>query len=184
MGLDMYLEKHTYVKNWDYMGDDQRHKITVKRAGKPRAGIRPDRISKIVEEVAYWRKANAIHTWFVKNVQDGKDDCGTYYVSAEKLLALKTACDKVLAASKLRKGKVKNGYVAKRGGPFEPVIEDGEVIADPQIAETVLPTASGFFFGSVDYDEHYRRDIEDTSAMIGKLMAEEGDSDFYYHSSW
>ena len=29
------------------------------------------------EEVGYWRKANAIHGWFVRNVQNGKDDCGT-----------------------------------------------------------------------------------------------------------
>ncbi len=29
----------------------------------------------IQEEVAYWRKANAIHKWFVENVQDGQDDC-------------------------------------------------------------------------------------------------------------
>ena len=27
------------------------------------------------EEVAYWRKANQIHHWFVENVQDGEDDC-------------------------------------------------------------------------------------------------------------
>lgn len=27
------------------------------------------------EEVAYWRKANQIHRWFVQNVQDGADDC-------------------------------------------------------------------------------------------------------------
>lgn len=31
--------------------------------------------SHIAEEVAYWRKANAIHQWFVDNVQDGEDDC-------------------------------------------------------------------------------------------------------------
>ena len=27
------------------------------------------------EEVAYWRKANMIHKWFVERVQDGEDDC-------------------------------------------------------------------------------------------------------------
>lgn len=27
------------------------------------------------QEVAYWRKANAVHRWFVNNVQGGVDDC-------------------------------------------------------------------------------------------------------------
>lgn len=26
-------------------------------------------------EVAYWRKFNALHNWFVKNIQDGVDEC-------------------------------------------------------------------------------------------------------------
>ena len=34
--------------------------------------------SPIYEEIAYWRKENAIHKWFVKNVQDGEDDCGVH----------------------------------------------------------------------------------------------------------
>lgn len=27
------------------------------------------------EQVGYWRKANAIHNWFVEYIQDGEDDC-------------------------------------------------------------------------------------------------------------
>ena len=30
---------------------------------------------RIMEMVGYWRKQNAIHNWFVENVQDGIDDC-------------------------------------------------------------------------------------------------------------
>ena len=41
-------------------------------------------------EIGYWRKANQIHKWFVKNVQDGKDDCDTYSVSEEQLQELLT----------------------------------------------------------------------------------------------
>ena len=26
-------------------------------------------------EIAYWRKFNALHGWFVKNLQDGVDEC-------------------------------------------------------------------------------------------------------------
>ncbi len=183
MGLDMYLEKRTYVKNWDHMKDDARHQITVKRGGADRPDIKSERISYITEQVAYWRKANAIHKWFVQNVQEGVDDCGTYYVGKSDLEALKNACDKVLAASRLRAGKVNNGYIYDKDGK-RPIVEDGEVIEDPQIAETVLPTAAGFFFGSTDYDEHYYGDIEETSKVLGELLAKPNEGDYYYHASW
>lgn len=39
----------------------------------------------IIEQVGYWRKANAIHKWFVDNIQDGEDDCGYYEVAPEYL---------------------------------------------------------------------------------------------------
>jgi hypothetical protein len=39
-------------------------------------------------ELAYWRKFNALHAWFVRNVQDDVDDCGGYVVSQTKLSEL------------------------------------------------------------------------------------------------
>jgi hypothetical protein len=36
----------------------------------------------------YWRKANAIHQWFVANVQNEEDDCGVYEVSHDQLKRL------------------------------------------------------------------------------------------------
>lgn len=49
------------------------------------------------EEVAYWRKANAVHKWFVDNVQDGIDDCQRHRpVTKDDLLKLKELCDEVL----------------------------------------------------------------------------------------
>lgn len=38
--------------------------------------------------VGYWRKFNALHAWFVENVQKGEDNCGQYIVKEEKLLKL------------------------------------------------------------------------------------------------
>ena len=42
--------------------------------------------------VAYWRKVNSVHGWFVNNVQQGEDNCGEYYVSHEKLKELANTC--------------------------------------------------------------------------------------------
>jgi hypothetical protein len=47
-------------------------------------------------KVGYWRKANAIHQWFVDNCQDGRDDCREYYVTREQLEELRKFCQMVL----------------------------------------------------------------------------------------
>lgn len=96
MGLDMYLNKKTYVKRWSHEDKDKRHTVTVKVGGKSRKDIKPKRISEITEEVMYWRKSNHIHRWFVDNVQDGNDDCGDYYVDREQLEELVRVCEEVV----------------------------------------------------------------------------------------
>ena len=94
MGLDMYLSKRTYVKNWDHQPN--KHKVTVKLNNKIRKGIKSDRISEITEDVMYWRKANHIHAWFVDNCQDGKDTCESFWVSKQHLEELASLCEEVL----------------------------------------------------------------------------------------
>lgn len=92
----MYLSKRTYVKNWEHNGPDRQNKITVKTGDKYNASIKTNRISDIIEEVMYWRKANAIHAWFVENVQEGVDDCKEYWVGVDKLKELIDLCSKVV----------------------------------------------------------------------------------------
>ena len=185
----MYLSKRTYVKNWEHMKPSELHEITVKQGNLVRKDIRPERISNIVEEIMYWRKANAIHAWFVKNVQDGEDDCGDYYVSTEKLTELRDLCVKVVKASELVAGKTKNGrsYDAQHPKGIDGV-EEGKVIKDPTVARELLPPQEGFFFGNTDFDEWYFEDIERTADELTKVLAEpEGKGyggSFYYHSSW
>lgn len=93
MGLDMYLTRSTYVKNWDHMTDEEKTVMTI--SGSRTKHIKPERVSEIVESLAYWRKANHIHKWFVDNVQDGEDDCKEYYVSREQLTQLLDLCKRV-----------------------------------------------------------------------------------------
>lgn len=54
------------------------------------------KVSYIIEDAAYWRKANAIHQWFVEHVQDGVDDCKEYFVSDDDLINLLKTVDTVL----------------------------------------------------------------------------------------
>ena len=66
MGLDMYLHRKGKSKDKEY------------------------------KEVGYWRKANAIHGWIVRNVQGGVDDCGQYEFPVEKMVELYFLCKRVL----------------------------------------------------------------------------------------
>jgi len=50
---------------------------------------------KTVDEVAYWRKANAIHDWFIKNA-GVEDNCKPIQVSMSDIVALRDVCQKVI----------------------------------------------------------------------------------------
>jgi hypothetical protein len=181
MGLDMYLTKKYYVKNYDFMKPEDKHIITILKGGKP-TSIPTDKITYIETDAMYWRKANAIHKWFVDNVQDGNDDCGDYYVSREKLEELLNICKKVIANSTLVKSKIVNGYRVTEHGET-PILEDGESIEDPTEAQELLPTTDGFFFGGTDYDQYYYNDIKRTIDGLTEVLNDD-DGEFYYHSSW
>ena len=182
MGLDMYLHRKTYVKNWQHMKPEELHEITIKKGGKVRKDIKKERICEIVEEVGYWRKANAIHNWMVQNIQNDIDNCGDYYLSEEKMKELLETIEEILSKSKLVEGKVTNGYQFTKGGGKEPILEDGRFIANSSVADDLLPATGGFFFGSTDYDEYYIDTLKYTKNVLEKALEEEGE--YYYSSSW
>ena len=91
MGLDMYLDKRTYVKQWDHIDEAKQYKVEVTRGGEP-TNIDPKKVKYIIEEAGYWRKANAIHKWFVDNIQDGVDDCRDAYAERGDLQTLLDLC--------------------------------------------------------------------------------------------
>lgn len=86
MGLDMYLS----AKKYFYTDDD-----TAKAVAKV-VGTGDFQVQEVSVRAMYWRKANAIHGWFVRNCQDDVDDCQEYYVSHEKLEKLRDICQAVL----------------------------------------------------------------------------------------
>lgn len=161
MGLDMYLRANQYISRNDW---------TRSPSGELQDQINP-LFNEIVERLemkdvidntgfagisvdlpmGYWRKANQIHNWFVENVQDGEDDCNSYYVTREQLEQLKATCI--------------------------------EVLAHKSLAEDLLPTGAGFFFGSTTYDEYYYGDLQETIEIINRCLKTKFDS-FEYQSSW
>jgi len=88
MGLDMYLRARRYLSYDDNRRNSLRHEFQV-----------PDdwETNEVSFEVGYWRKANAIHKWFVDNIQSGNDNCGEYYLSKVDLQSLRDLCMQVKA---------------------------------------------------------------------------------------
>ena len=91
----MYLYKRTYVQNWEHNPPEQQHQIEVKKNGVVRNDIKPNRICYITEQVAYWRKFNALHGWFVNECGGGIDECQNINVDEDKLVELLETLKKV-----------------------------------------------------------------------------------------
>jgi hypothetical protein len=174
MGLDMYLSKRTYV--WS----EDRDKLRIEGLAAP---VDPTKVKYILEDAGYWRKANAIHRWFVEQVQDGNDDCGVYMVSREQLAELLATVERVLEASDLVDGEVTTGY-RYRDGKEEPIVQQGKVIKDATMARELLPTQAGFFFGGTAYGQGYVDDLQETRRILTEALADPDAEEFEYGSSW
>lgn len=144
MGLDMYLKAR--VSTWN-MGEEAAEALN---ALKPFLHNRE--IMQVVIEVAYWRKFNALHKWFVDHVQGGKDECEPHEVSEVQLREL---------LDLLRR------------------------VRDTEDA-SLLPPASGFFFGSTEVDEWYWQDVNETIHILEEVLQWEGLQfmSLTYCSSW
>ena len=107
MGLDMYLKGKRYISNHFNEGDGERAEA-IQKLFPELDGVKGrwgdvSCVQEVQIDIGYWRKANAVHDWFVTNVQGGEDECKPHHVSREDLTALKEACEQVLANKKLAK---------------------------------------------------------------------------------
>ena len=206
MGLDMYLKKGIKIPkkkgSQEFKSYDELRKINDLIANEENEEIielYKDYVfdcgdylhwKSLTKEVVYWRKANAIHKWFVDNVQDCNDDCCYYEVTKEKLTELRDKCAEVMSIIELEDGKVSNGYGFKKNenGELERVEywEDGKVVKNPNIVAQILPTQSGFFYGCTDYNQWYYEEIKRTLAELNKVLKETDFEKEYleYTSSW
>lgn len=98
----MYLEasKHIPKVDWAHTSRDKmavNPQFALVATATKMDNVATDIYGATIEVVcAYWRKANAIHGWFVKNVQKGVDDCDNYDVGIDQLKELKALCQKTL----------------------------------------------------------------------------------------
>jgi hypothetical protein len=148
MGLDMFLT-------------GRREQFYTEKEKDPSTGYRVESRSTNLA-LLFWRKANAIHHWFVDYVQGGVDNCREYRVQPKDLECLRGICRNILR-QKTR---------AKR----------------LQEAEKALPTQTGFVFGDTGYDSYYFDALRYTVKEINKVLkldeVKNGKLVLYYQSSW
>jgi len=154
MGLDMYLTASNFF--WTHEENEsikEAREIIAKTLGLKDAS----EVQSVKLNLAYWRKVNWIHDWFVENVQNGQDDCGEYYVTRDLLEDLKNLCDEIIASR------------------------------DKNKAMELLPPVQGFFFGNDTVeDNYYWQSLKYTSEMIADILSRPqlANFDFHYSSSW
>ena len=177
MGLDMYLSyrrnldgipetiqvamrKQAFIDTWPhlakyYIKDNKLDAVINEdiEAGKP-----------YEEELMYWRKANAIHKFFVDNAAHGVDDCEPVQVTIDALKDLVDRCETILQGE----------------------VDDNGALVDPKTAMELLPSQSGFFFGSTDYDDWYIEDLKETVKALKPIVehAELYTDPIIYEASW
>lgn len=201
MGLDMYLkrgkkiprksnrqlvdlaDKYSWVKEENLDKVPTNIKEYLQRQESEWFGVHYD----LTIEVGYWRKANAIHGWFVEHIQNGVDECNTYIVPKVALEALLADCKRVLENSKLitvGTEVIKQFDTEKK--EFVEQTVDKIRIEDTSVAEEILPHTQGFFFGGYEYDEWYVQDLKDTINIIEKVLeTTDFEKEFVtYRSSW
>lgn len=170
MGLDMFLWKMKKQKGKTF---DEVMEIKRKLDNEEIKGVEKENLKmymfhtkleninyeydSLFKEVYYWRKANAIHQWFVDNIQNGNDDCEDYRITQKDLQILidtlkevyNSLCNKEMITKKVQDGSIE----------YEIKVFKEE---DLEIAKQLLPTQEGFFFGGTEYDEYYFEQIKDT----------------------
>lgn len=154
MGLDMYLSAKKYLSKYFDPADVERIQKVNDIFGVTGVEDGDYGAQEVTFRVAYWRKANAIHDWFVKNVQGGVDECQEAWVSREQLQELVAVCESVLAdMSKAEE------LLPTRSGFFFGGTDYDE-----------------FYKQDLQYTVERLKKILDDPALV-KM-------DFYYHSSW
>jgi len=168
MGLDMYLNVRKYVSKYNYK-DESRNLNENFQTLAEMSGLND--LTKyslhggveISYPIAQWRKANAIHGWFVNNLAGGVDECQPIEVSRDHLKLLLSACKEVLA-------------------------ETDEDEKTAKADDVGLSPTSGFFFGTYEIDEYYDAELKYTIEMLEHVLSlipeDSYDWGFTYQASW
>jgi hypothetical protein len=109
---------------------------------------------KETSEVAYWRKANAIHGWFVNNAREVDEDI-LYVVSMDNIITLRNICAEI-------------------------TLEHDE----DKAMELLPPASGFFFGSDVITDYYWDYVSEAVTTLTAIISENPDDTEFEYYASW
>ena len=196
MGLDMYLYAEKYVSEYNYSYGNTPSEMSKSRnpdhiAINNASGLMnlpTDGSITVQKVVGYWRKANAIHGWFVNTLANGIDECQEIHVSRDDLRKLRDECLQVLATKPDTVIESESRTVILNGDVpnliTENIKQEQDKIANVMLLGDPLEPVAGFFFGSTEKDEWYYESLEYTVGLVENLLNADDDISFTYRASW
>jgi hypothetical protein len=152
-----------------------------------------------IREVGYWRKANAIHGWFVRECGNNVDECQEIVVPKIKMMELQALCLSALIkrsqdpapleeteSPKSSKSVPVDGQEMGEWLMEQMKMETTLALLEKQFEDTSDPLrpVAGFFFGGTEKDQYYYQDLMETAEIIREALEEYPDGEFVYQASW
>ena len=132
--------------------------------------------------LAYWRKANAVHGWIVRELAAGVDECQRIPITQQQMQDLHDRCKAVI--DPLPAGAMEPDKTGRK--PKVELTEDDLAGLAERAEEQGLMPTPGFFFGSYGIDVWFAVDLKDTVEQLAAIFATKGlgEASFVYQASW
>jgi hypothetical protein len=159
MGLDQYLSAKKTFSNSQWGKDEERRiHAEIVSAVDASSILEADHPYVVVEiTVAYWRKARAIHDWFLSNCVYANNAGYSFHVTRDELWALHDLCV---------------------------VIPFGLAVHGDEYADSRIPNPSWFGGGDEKYGDWYKESLKYTADVIFKLLSDGKNENLAFEYSW
>ena len=196
MGLDMYLMAQKYESRSTWRFEEGHYKEIGEGINQIVKEFYPEDLQKIGlkhikdnflskqtrYQIGYWRKFNALQTFFQKRVESDYELCHGIYVHEDTIKDLISRFNKILKDIKTcETGEIQycNGWANG-----EKTYATAKVYKS-EVAKDLLPPGAGFFYGSQEIDEWYVEDIKYSLKLFKKaLELMKLGYDIIYEASW
>ena len=175
MGLDIYFHKTAHTE-WERYQKDLAAYENLPEDGKsmdnhPDNNFHP-------EDIGYFRKVNFLMEFFhyegnCEYKEIGRDELERLRKVTKEIVRMKPVVHRVKAV------------VLPGGGGLGPAEEENEYSeADKRRCAEILPTQSGFFFGSTEYDTWYFHDVREVYNWVDEVLDNLADDEVVLMYCW
>ena len=151
----LYLRKEDYTSKSIFRNKDMENLYPKELEGFEKDILNRNFVSRSIKcdyQIGYWRKANAIHKWFVDICAQGEDNCLPIYVSKAELKALRELVEEVLT----HKDKANSLLPTEEGFFFGTTEYDNWYFQDLEYTKQLLDKVIPFLEEHQEYEVIYQ----------------------------